>query len=278
VPDASRAVVAVVDGGVAAHPDLSRPQIPPDGNQCPGPNTDMDGHGTKVAGVIGGKRNGTFAVGVAWSAGLRAYKFLCPSGFLAKRAADAFVAATKASPLPDVVNASWVQFPEPSRGEERHLVDDDAIAKIDQAIMANPGVLFVFSAPPGKGPYPPFASRPNVLVVTASDQSEKVPRWAGRNPSAVHLAAPGVEIATADISPPGAPPAGTVFQGSSAAAAFVSGCAALVKLASPATLTGAAIAKQIVDNADRQTTLAKDVIDGRRLNCGKAVSTVPGKR
>lgn len=274
VPDASRAVVAVVDSGIEDHQDLPGRQLPVNGNQCPPgiPHTDPDGHGTKVAGIIGGQRAGTQAVGVAWSATLRAYKFLCPSGFLASRAAAALQAALGMSPLPDVVNASWSQLPQPSMPGEPHPADDAAIAAIDQAVSSNTTVLFVFAAPPGRGPYPVFVGRPNVLLVTASDDHDQIPRWAGRNASVVHLAAPGVAIATSDSAKPGA----TTMQGTSAAAAFVSGCAALVKLASTKPLSGAEVATQLTSTADSKLAgLIGGVIDGRRLNCGRAVSTLP---
>jgi minor extracellular protease Epr len=277
VPDASGAIVAVVDSGIGVaatpHPDLRPPQLLPKHNKCPaGTDDDQDGHGTKVAGVIGGKQSGKSAVGVAWSATLRPYKFLCPSGFQAERAADALEAAATASPPPDVVNASWTVFPQPTTPYESHPVDDKALANIDRIITTSPRVLFVFAAPPGTGPYPDFAKRDNVLVVTASDKDDQLPRWAGRDPVAIHMAAPGVAIATADILSPG-----TTFQGSSAAAAFVSGCAALVKLAAkPNTLTASAVRKLLLDNADKNLDgLKGGVMNGQRLNCGKAVSATP---
>jgi subtilisin family serine protease len=269
VPDASRAVIAIVDSGIAsAHPDLT--SVTKGTTQCPqGGTEDDNGHGTKVAGVIGARRDGKDAVGVASSAQLRAYKFLCPSGFDDARAAGALADALAPSRRPDVVNASWAAFP----------IDAGVAARVDGLITANPGVLFVFAAPQASPPYPEranpytaFTTRDNVLVVTAADRNDRLQRPAGRDPGVVHLAAPGAAIATADI------PAGgtTTFQGASAAAAFVSGCAALVKLAAPdpAAMTGAKIRTVLLDSAERKTELRTGVVQGRRLNCGEAVKAV----
>ncbi len=272
VSDASPILVAVVDSGLASHPDIVNVQ--PGTSQCPSaPATqDDDGHGTKVSGIIAGKPSGSNAVGVAWLATLRAHKFLCPSGFVETVARDALRAAVAGSPAPDIVNASWAQLP----------YDPGVAADIDGIVAANPNMLFVFAAPPAVPPYPPggnpysaFTGRGNVIIVGASDDQDRLPRWAGRDASHVHIAAPGVGIATADVLP-GAPGT-TTFQGASASAAFVSGCAALVKRAAQTahlTLSGAQVRDLLLNNADSKDTLRSGVMDGRRLNCGNAVNAV----
>jgi subtilisin family serine protease len=277
VPDASAVIVAVVDSGLAKHPDLVNTQ--PGTTRCTSGTsaTDEDGHGTKVAGVIAGKPSGSHAVGVAWLATLRGHRFLCPSAFFEDAARDALAAALRGTPAPAIVNASWA-----------HLPWDPAIAgAIDKSVTDNPNVLFVFAAPPATPPYPgppslppypAFTTRSNVIIVTASDETDRIPRWAGRDPQRVHIAAPGVGIATADVRPNS--PGTTTFRGTSAAAAFVSGCAALVKRAAetaktPVVLTGAQIREYLLNHADSKTDLRSGVLGGRRLNCGAAVSAVP---
>ena len=285
VPDASAVIVAVVDSGVVAgHPDLVN--VLPGTTRCATgtANDDVDGHGTKVAGIIAGKPTGTHAVGVAWTATIRPHRFLCPSAFFEENARDALSDALAARPAPAVVNASWSHLP----------WDPPIAAAIDRSITANPHVLFVFAAPPASPaappnppyqpppaphPYPAFTTRPNVIIVTASDDKDRVPRWAGRDRERVHIAAPGEGIATADVRPPAAPGT-TTFRGTSAAVAFVSGCAALVKRAAetattPVTLSGAQIRDYLLNHADSKTELQNGVIGGRRLNCGAAVSAVP---
>jgi subtilisin family serine protease len=278
VADASPVVIAVVDSGVVAgHRDLVN--VERGGTRCPAGtgNDDVDGHGTKVAGIIAGKPSGDHAVGVAWLATLRPHRFLCPSAFFEDAARDALREAVAGRPTPTVVNASWAHLP----------WDPPVAAAIDRTITSHPNVLFVFAAPPATPPYPgppaphpypDFTTRSNVVIVTASDESDRIPRWAGRDRDRVHIAAPGVGIATADVRPHGS--GTTTFRGTSAAAAFVSGCAALVKRAAetastPVTLKGEEIRDYLLKHADKKTELQSGVIDGRRLNCGAAVSAVP---
>jgi subtilisin len=65
--------VAVLDSGIAAHPDLTIAG----GTACTGEGTgDGDGHGTHVAGTIGAQDNGFGVVGVAPGARLYAVKVL----------------------------------------------------------------------------------------------------------------------------------------------------------------------------------------------------------
>jgi subtilisin family serine protease len=70
--------VAVVDTGIAAHPDLTIAG----GTACigGGSTVDGDGHGTHVAGTIGAKNNGSGVVGVAPGARLWAVKVLDNNG------------------------------------------------------------------------------------------------------------------------------------------------------------------------------------------------------
>jgi subtilisin family serine protease len=278
VPDASAVVIAVVDSGLIAHADIVNTH--PGSTECATGDKDEDGHGTKVAGIIAGKPDGKHAVGVAWYATLRSHRFLCPSGFVEQEALEAFEKALAASPKPAIVNASWAHLP----------LDTGIAGSIDKLVTQHTDVLFVFAAPPGAAPYPPnaphpypvFTTRDNVIIVTASDQGNKVPGWAGSDSLRIHIAAPGVGIATADIRPgPPDPPGGTTtFRGASAAAAFVSGCAALVKLsaqtaASPKTLSGKEIRDHLLKTAPDVGTLTSDVIDGNLLNCGAAVTAFP---
>ncbi len=279
VPDASSVIVAVIDSGLVPHPDIVNTL--PGSTQCATGDNDEDGHGTKVAGIIAGKRDGQHAVGVAWKATLRAHRFLCPSGFVEKAVGEAFAKALAAKPAPAIVNASWAHLP----------WDKGIAADIDRLVSEHPEVLFVFAAPPASEPYPPapaphpypaFTRRDNVIIVTASDQADKVPRWAGSDRGRIHIAAPGVGIATADIRPPKpkTPEGTTTFRGASAAAAFVSGCAALVKRAaetatSPKTLSGAEMRTHLLRYAPSMDTLKPDVEDGKLLDCGAAVTAIP---
>jgi len=264
--------VAVIDSGVVLnHADLQgNLEIPGDANRCPASPSeapdrplDLNGHGTRVAGTIGGRQDGKAAIGVAWQARLVPYKILCQSGFNAERAREALKLAI-ARPVA-IVNASWSELP-----------DDAAIAALITGDGKN--VLFVFAVPAGLTMTPAYGGAGNVLLVTSSDREDGIVEAAvpGGPPKAIaHIAAPGVGIRTADLG--GAPDAadgGTdSFQFASASAAFVSGCAALIKERNGA-LTAGEIKNLILANATLSARARAQgwVEEGRRLNCGQAVS------
>lgn len=262
--------VAVIDTGIAlspAHPDLGHATIASNANVCLGENAgqpvDRNGHGTQVAGVIAGARNGTHATGVACDASFIPFKITCPAGFDLKRALQAIDAALQQTV--DVINASWPALPESPELLKR--------------LTTGPGAstLFVFAAPmQGKTPAA-YYGLPNVIVVTASGRgsgnSEGGVTGMPADPATIHLAAPGAEIKTADLPAEGS---GTVsFQGPSAAAAFVSGCAALVKSRHPA-VSAARLKQLLLTTADQPLPgLAGVVENARRLNCARAVASGP---
>jgi subtilisin family serine protease len=69
--------VYVIDTGIGAHPDLSGGT---EFNAKGGPNTDCDGHGTHMAGIVGAIDNGSGVVGVAPGVRLHGIKVLDCSG------------------------------------------------------------------------------------------------------------------------------------------------------------------------------------------------------
>lgn len=91
----------------------------------------------------------------------------------------------------------------------------------------------------------------------------------------VHIAAPGDDIDTTTLSQEGN--GYTVFVGTSAAAAHVSGCAALLQarnLSLKSTLLPIAdIKKLLFDNAE--TPFMGFIIGGRSLNCAQAIAAIP---
>jgi Subtilase family len=262
--------VAVVDSGVLLnHADLqANLEIPGDANRCPASPTeapdrplDLNGHGTRVAGTIGGKQDGKAAVGVAWQARLVPYKILCQSGFNVERAREALRLAI-ARPVA-IVNASWSELP-----------DDAGIAALITGDGKN--VLFVFAVPAGLTMAPAYGGAGNVLV-TSSDRQDAIVEGAvpGGSPKAIaHIAAPRVGIRTADLggAPEAADGATNNFQFASASAAFVSGCAALIKERNGA-LTAGEIKNLILGSATVSARARAQgwVEEGRCLNCGQAV-------
>jgi subtilisin family serine protease len=208
------AIVAVVDSGVAYnHPDLA-PNMwanddPADGIDNDGngkvddsvgwdfvqnDNTPLDGHGhgTHVAGTIGARGNNSVGVtGVNWDVSIMALRAGDDSGLPEAAIVESFLYACANGAK--IVNGSFGS--------------SEMSTAIRDAVLACPDVLFVFSAgndgedldDPGAESYPcelhgPPTSAPNVICVAATDRNDQLADFSNHGTSAVHLAAPGVDI------------------------------------------------------------------------------------
>lgn len=130
------------------------------------------------------------------------------------------------------------------------------------------------------GPPPKNNICPNATLA-GSPMSEQLSQGSHFGSTTVHLAAPGKDIVSTaweyGASPPDIVLAG---EGTSFAAAHVSGCAALLQAkqlaATPSTpLTPSELRTLMMDNGDPLPSLASTTISGQRLNCNKALSRVP---
>jgi subtilisin family serine protease len=262
----SSVVVAVIDGGVDTnHQDLrdniflNAGEIPDNGLDDDGDgfiddvqgwdfhhndnrvfdNEPGDDHATHVAGIIGARGNNGLGVsGVCWRVTLLPIKALGPNGGSVSNIISAY---GYVKTLRDrginirVVNNSY-------GGSARSLAAEDAINQLSQS-----GILFVAAAGNDhrdnrKFPnYPANYSLPNVIAVAATEEDFGIdPFYSNYGKPKVMLAAPGTDIlSTLPNNSYG------YASGTSMAAPFVSGAAALVVAAkpnvSPATLKGALI-------------------------------------
>lgn len=217
----SGVIVAVLDTGVdPGHPALAGRVLPGwnfvDNN---GDTTDDSGHGTFVAGVIAGDAGPGGLSGVAPGARILPVKVLDrnESGSTASVVAGIVYAVDHQA---RVINVSADGFV-----DSRALLDALSYAE-------SRGVVVVAAAgnkPNGQLTYP--AAVPSVLAVAASDPADQVAAFSSYGPY-VDLAAPGVDITSAWWSAKGGDGYLTA-SGTSAAAPFAAGAAALVLSAQP---------------------------------------------
>ena len=262
----SNVVVAVIDGGIDVnHQDL-RENIYHNPAEIAGNGVDDDGngfiddvegwdfvhndnrvfddepgddHATHVAGIIGARgNNGLGVTGVCWRVSLLPVKALGPNGGSISNiiAAYGYVKSLKERGVNiRVINNSY-------GGPSRSLAAEDAIANLNQA-----GILFVVAAGNDRRDnrrfptYPANYNLPNVVAVAATDRVFGIdPFYSNYGKPNVMLAAPGTGILSTT-------PHDTYgyLSGTSMAAPFVAGAAALVVSARPdvslATLKGALI-------------------------------------
>ncbi|HWH24516.1 MAG TPA: S8 family serine peptidase, partial [Candidatus Limnocylindria bacterium] len=213
-------VVGIMDTGIALdHPDLKA-------NLVPGrnffntsqPPADDQGHGTHVAGIVGAAGNNSRGVvGVNWRVGLMPLKVCNASGQcdLSKFISALQFAANKGV---RVANASF--------GGNYPFFDAERDAI--QAAGAK-GLMLVaaagnFASDNDTNPtYPAGYALPNVISVAASNEFDELAGFSNFGAASVHLAAPGDNILST-----GRPKTYVAMSGTSMAAPYVAGAAALV--------------------------------------------------
>jgi subtilisin family serine protease len=222
---------------------------------------DDNGHGTHVAGIIGAVgNNGVGITGVSWNASMMALKILGVDGLGtiadAVEAVD-FIVETKAALGADanvrVINASW--------GVDEFSEALDA----EIAIANNHEILFVASAGSegqnndANPHYPASGVAANIISVGSIDNTGALAGHSNYGASAVDLAAPG--DSTLSTLPNGG--YGTM-SGSSMAAPFVSGAAALVLARCPSTT--AQLKSRLMAGVDTHPSLQGKTVTGGSLN------------
>jgi thermitase len=152
-------------------------------------------------------------------------------------------------------------------------VSGDDSPALEAAIAAHPATLYVVAAgndgtdEAAHPTYPCSSPAANVLCVGASDQDDRVLPASNTGSEAVDLFAPGSQILTDALGGREA-----YDDGSSMAAAFVSGAAALLLAADPG-LTTSQLKLTLMDSTDRRDALAASVTGGR-LDAAAALASV----
>lgn len=285
ITGSSQVIVAVLDTGVDyAHPDLqgniyrNPGEIPDNGidddrngfvddvhgwnfigrNNDP---KDVFGHGTHVAGIIGAKgNNGIGSVGVNWNVSILPVKMLGDngSGDLAS-ALDAvnYAVLMKAS----VINASW-------GGDSYSKLFEDALRGAAKA-----GVLFVAAAGNDSADndrlvfYPAGYQMENTVSVAATDNRDELAGFSNYGRKTVEVSAPGDHILSTV-------PNGQYkyLSGTSMAAPFVAGLAALVKSVHPR-LPVQDLKRVLLSSCDPVSALKELVSCGGRINAERALKS-----
>jgi len=208
--------VGVIDTGIdLKHPDLQA-NIKGGYNAIypwKSPNDD-NGHGTHVAGIIAALNNSIGVIGVGPNIDLYAIKVLNAAGW---------------GYLSDVIEGiEWVINQKNTQGGDwvinMSLGTSQDLESFHNAIVSayNAGITIVAAAGNSGGAVSYPAAYPEVIAVSATDDTNQIASWSSRGPE-VDLAAPGVSIYSTYKGQSYA-----TLSGTSMAAPHVSGAAALI--------------------------------------------------
>ena len=255
-----RVVVGVVDSGVDfEHPDLNANMWPSHGQGLYGWNffddndnpMDQTGHGTHVAGTIGAIGNNLIGVtGVCWNVKIAALK-IGNNLFSSSAAIKAIDYANKHKI--SILNNSW--------GGAYSSILKLAIENYDGLFIASAG-----NAGSDNDIFPVFPASfggSNMISVAACTQNNALASFSNYGLASVDIAAPGTDIFSTSIS------GGYSFMdGTSMAAPYVSGAAALLKSYRP-DLTNLEIKNIILSSVDRQPLLYGKILTRGTLNLSR---------
>ncbi|HIJ86311.1 MAG TPA: S8 family serine peptidase [Desulfuromonadales bacterium] len=269
----SSVVVAIIDSGIDYnHPDLAANIWPGLGyNSITGSNDPMDdnGHGTHVAGTIGGVgNNGSGVAGVNWNVKLMACKFLdsTGSGWTSNAIACLNYIRNQKNQGVNIVasNNSW--------GSE------SASSLLEATIAAQKDILFIAAAGNGRNnnvvpnnndviaQYPAAYDLPNLITVAATDSNDDLTFFSNYGKRSVAVAAPGYDIYSTYLNG-----GYENLMGTSMAAPHVTGLAALLRAQDP-TREWYNIRNLILTGGDDVAALAEKTLTGKRINASGSTS------
>lgn len=237
---------------------------------CNGQEADGEGHGTATAGIMGAVgNNGTNLTGVNWKTSIISLVAIPPDG---NNEASEVITAIDAGiqiveQFGSEANLRVMNF----SGETPANDDNNQALQTEMSGAAGYGIMFTvstgnqcfsFDEPPAN--FNLF----NEIAVAASDQYDQRAYWGNgecSNPGG-QIAAPGKNnLSTANGG------GEVMFGGTSAAAPFAAGAAALLMSICP--LPNPAIITALEDTATELGALSAISTDGRRLNVGAAVAS-----
>jgi subtilisin-like proprotein convertase family protein len=238
------------------------------GNGIP---SDDNGHGTHVAGIIAAEgNNGLGIAGVAWDAQIMSLKGFNSGGigYVSSVIACIDYAIDKKA---DVINASWG-----SAGPFSNA--------LYTAVSAAQGANIPFVAAAGNSVtnndaapfYPASFNLSNIVSVAATERTGKLAYFSNYGNSSVDLAAPGMDILSADIVP-GNPSASNAYSsksGTSMAAPHVSGALALLKKRCPG-MSHLQLIEHLLSTVEILPSLNGRCVTRGQLNLERALNCEP---
>lgn len=220
-----------------------------------------DFHGTHVAGIIAASSNSIGITGIAPNVKILPLKF----GENQMPTSDAIEAIEYAKKMgASIINCSWGNNP------GQYIYNDPALFRA----MTESGMLFVLAAGNERVDIvkeeiaPAYFEHENILTVSAMDCNGNLANFSNYG-SAVDVAAPGVDIHSTL-------PGGSydLMSGTSMAAPYVAGVAALVKSMNPS-MTASSIAQKIKNSAITNSAIKGKIPGGLVVDAYEAVKNTP---
>ena len=266
--------VGVIDTGIASHTDLNANLVSGwdyyNGNGVTNDVTEFP-HGTHVAGIIGAVgNNGIGIAGINWNVSLVPLQTVITSGSdRGKLSGSAIISSINYctnNNIP-IVNCSFGSYTSSNSY-------DVAIGNYKGLVVCAAGNVGADTDIAANRHYPSGSSQPNVMSVAASDENDnfavfrksngEVTGYSNFGATTVDLLAPGNNIIST------VPGSYSEYDGTSMAAPYVSGVAALIKSVRP-DLTAIQIKYCIMAGVDKLNALSGQCVTGGRLNAKKAL-------
>jgi subtilisin family serine protease len=232
ITSSSPVVTAMIDTGVQEdHPDLQCNLVQGkdftcDAENCSTQPSDTDGHGTRMTGIIAACANKIGVRGVAWNTRVMPLKILAGTSSTDWEAGQAieYAVANHAS----VINASWMSLcPTPTVRNALKSASDRGVLLVSAA--GNDGQNLEL---PGNARYPAMYNLPNTVTVMSYSDGWQPTVSSNWGLHTVDLAAPGGGYST-QLCDNGECYGLPFDDSTSAATAYVSGAAALIKSVHP---------------------------------------------
>ncbi len=264
--------VGIIDSGIrGTHEDLlsninSSLSIVSSTTSYTTPFSDLHGHGTHIAGIIGANGDNTSGIaGVCWNVSLVSLR----GGWVEEdedHNLKTYISNTEIAEFTDYAENHNIKILNLSYGGGAY--NSDLLSD-----LSNYSGLLVCSAGNNGSDslyYPACYNLDNIISVGNSTSDDLKASSSNYGYSVVDIFAPGTNILS---TMKGSDSDYAYWSGTSMAAPYVAGFAALLKSINP-TLTTAQLKSAILDNADHVTSLSSYCLYGRRLNAYKSAMAV----